>query len=220
MDRREHHRAQLRLPVRLRWNTPFGQKTELCKTLDISRGGLLVPCSEAHSPGVPLWVTFPYDPSMRDGQPEMLAKVVRIAPGSNGSHGHAPVGAAKKWTDALHAPAIALHFQPTLPAESNGNGHAREHERRCGPRRPLAVPLRVRLEHVPWFEEAMTIDVSAQGLRFLSSREYAMGANLLVSFEPLASVPWPTGTEIASRVVRIEAVPHSSALAVTITRQS
>jgi len=154
---------------------------------------------------------------MREGQPEMLAKVVRIAPGSNGSNGHAPVGAGKKLTDA---PAMALHFQPTLPAESNGNGHARERERRCGPRRPLAVPLRVRLEHVPWFEEAMTIDVSAQGLRFLSSREYAMGANLLVSFEPLASVPWPTGTEIASRVVRIEAVPHSSALAVTITRQS
>jgi hypothetical protein len=219
MDRREHHRALLRLPVRLRWSTPFGQKTELCKTLDISRGGLLVPCSETHAPGVPLWVTFPYDPAVRDGQPEMLAKVVRIAPASNGSNGHAPVGAASKSMNGSHAPSIALQFQPMLPMESNGNGHARERERRGSPRRPLAVPVHVRLEQVPWFEEAMTMDVSAQGLRFLSSREYAMDANLLVSFEPLASVPWPTGTEVASRVVRIEAVPHSSALAVTIARQ-
>src|SRR5260370_35635791 len=76
MDRREHHRAQLRLPVRIRWNTPFGQKTEVCKTLDISRTGLLVPCREAHALGVPLWVTFPEDSSVGDTVPEMLAKAV------------------------------------------------------------------------------------------------------------------------------------------------
>src|SRR6267143_1017719 len=88
MDRREHHRAQLRLPVRIRWNTPFGQKTEVCKTLDISRGGLLAPCQETHAPGVPLWVTFPYDSSMGDGQPEMAAKVVRVTPVINGNAAH------------------------------------------------------------------------------------------------------------------------------------
>jgi hypothetical protein len=220
MDRREHHRAQLRLPVRLRWSTPFGQKTEVCKTLDISRGGLLVPCLETHALGVPLWVTFPYDPSLRDGQPEILAKVVRITPGSNGSAAGAPLGSASKLTKVSEAPAVALHFQPPFHTESNGNGHVKERERRGAPRRPLAVPLRVRLEHVPWFEEAMTIDVSARGLRFLSSREYPLDANLLVSFAPSASVPWPTGTEVPSRVVRIEPVPQSSALAVTVTRQS
>ena len=79
MDRREHRRAQLRLPVRIRWNTPFGQKTEVCKTLDISRSGLLVPCQDTHAPGVPLWVTFPYDSSMGDSQPEMMAKVTEPA---------------------------------------------------------------------------------------------------------------------------------------------
>ncbi len=168
MDRREHHRAQLNLPVRIRWNTPFGQKTEVCKTLDISRGGLLVPCQETHAAGVPLWVTFPYDTSL---------------------------------------------------GESNGNGHAKELERRESPRRPLAVPVRVRPEHIPWFEEAMTIDVSAHGLRFLSSREYQEGERLLVSFEPMASAPWPTASETAARVIRIEAVPESAALAVTIVRE-
>jgi hypothetical protein len=189
MDRREYHRAQLRLPVRLRWSTPFGQKTELCKTLDISRGGLFVPCTETHAPGVPLWVTFPFDPSLRDGQPEMLAHVVRVAPVSNGSNGNIPDGTAKNSTNGTQPAAIALHFQPQFHSESNGNGHATECERRGSPRRPLAIPLRVRLEHVPWFEEAMTIDVSLRGLRFLTTREYAQGAHLLVSFEPLASVP-------------------------------
>jgi hypothetical protein len=220
MDRREHHRAQLSLPVRLRWSTPFGQKIELCKTTDISRGGLLVPCSEKHALGVPLWVTFPFDPSLRDGQPEMLAQVVRVAPCLNGSNGNATNGASKKSMNGSEAAAIALQFQPSFHAESNVNGHAKERERRGSPRRPLAVPVRVRPEHVPWFEEAMTIDISAQGLRFLTTREYAQGASLLVSFEPLASVPWPTGTDVTSRVVRIESIPQSSALAVTITRQS
>src|ERR1700738_5672701 len=85
MDRREHHRAQLRLPVRIRWNTPFGQKTEVRKTLDISRGGLLVPCQETHAPGVPVWVSFPYDTSLGEGQPEMLAKGVRVGRARNGN---------------------------------------------------------------------------------------------------------------------------------------
>src|ERR1700688_1497430 len=157
MDRREYHRAQLRLPVRLRWSTPFGQKTELCRTSDISRGGLLVPCSETHAPGVPLWVTFPYDPSLRDSQPEMLAQVVRVAPVSNGSNGNTPNGAAKNPANGSQPAAIALHFQPQFHSEHNGNsnGHPKERERRANPRRPLAIPLHVRLAHVPWFEEAM-----------------------------------------------------------------
>jgi hypothetical protein len=77
----------------------------------------------------------------------------------------------------------------------------------------------VRPEYIPWFEESMTIDVSAHGLRFLSSREYQEGQRLLVSFQPMASAPWPTASETAARVVRIEAVPESAALAVTIVRE-
>jgi len=212
MDRREHHRAQLNLPVRIRWNTPFGQKTEVCKTLDISRGGLLVPCQEAHAAGVPLWVTFPYDTSVGDGQPEMAAKVVRAGRPRNGN-------GSNSTGDSSNERAVALHFASPSRPESNGNGHAKGPERRESPRRPLAVPVRVRPEHIPWFEEAMTIDVSAHGLRFLSSREYQEGERLLVSFEPMASAPWPTASETATRVVRIEAVPESAALAVTIVRE-
>ena len=213
MDRREHHRAQLRLPVRIRWNTPFGQKTEVCKTLDISRGGLLVPCEETHAPGVPLWVTFPYDTSMGSGQPEMLAKVLRVMPARNGNGNRSANGDS-------HERAVALHFALPFRPESNGNGHTNGPERRGSPRRPLALPLRVRPTHIPWFEEAMTIDVSANGLRFLSSREYEKGTPLLVSFEPTALTPWPATSETAARVVRVETVPESATLAVTIVREA
>ena len=212
MDRREHHRAQLRLPVRIRWNTPFGQKTEICKTLDISRGGLLVPCEETHAPGVPLWVTFPYDGS-GDSQPEILAKVMRVRSARNGNGSKAArAGSSDK--------AVALHFALPFRPESNGNGHAKERERRGSPRRALALPVRIRPEHVPWFEEAMTIDVSAHGLRFLSSREYQESDRLRVSFDPTASGPWPTALETPARVVRIEPVADSTALAVTICRET
>ena len=212
MDRREHHRALLRLPVRIRWNTPFGQKTEICKTLDISRGGLLVPCREAHAPGVPLWVTFPYDSSIGDSQPEMPAKVIRVGPASNGNGSMGALAERKEQGTALR---FALPFR----SQSYGNGHGEKSERRHSPRRPLAIPVRVRPERIPWFEEAMTIDVSAHALRFLSSREYQDGERLLVSFEPTALAPWPTGSETAARVVRIEPVPKSAALAVTISRE-
>lgn len=212
MDRREHHRAQLRLPVRIRWNTPFGQKIEVCKTFDISRGGLLAPCQEAHAPGIPLWVTFPYDSSMGDVQPEIPAMVVRVMPARNGNgntSGH----------PASHQRAVALHFALPFRPEINGNGHAKGDERRGSPRRPLALPVRVRPEHIPWFEEAMTIDVSAHGLRFVSNREYQEGARLLISFEPTALAPWPNTAETLARVARIEALPESAALAVTIVRE-
>jgi hypothetical protein len=211
MDRREHHRAQLRLPVRIRWNTPFGQKTEICKTLDISRGGLLVPCQEMHSPGVPLWVTFPFDSSIGDGQPEMLAKVVCMRPARNGN------GKKPAPSDSSER-AVALHFALPFRPEGNGNGHPNERERRQSPRRPLAIPVRVRPEHIPWFEEAMTMDMSPNGLRFLSSREYQIGERLLVSFEAAAPAPWPTTSETGARVRRVEPVPESAALAVTISR--
>lgn len=204
MDRREHRRVQLRLPARLRWTTPFGQKTEICETLNVSRDGILVPCKENHAAGVALWVTFPYDASLRDGQPEVLAKVVRAA-----NAGEAV---------SQQGPAAALRFEIAPHRLSNGNGHVRAVERRASPRRRLALPIHVRPGNMPWFEEAMTVDVSEEGLLFLSSREHEPGHSLFVSFEPSAAVPWSTGTEVVSVVVRVEPVPQSPVLAVAIRR--
>ncbi len=60
MDTRKHHRVRMRLPVRLRWTTPFGQRIELGgQTIDVSRSVLLVSTTEPHTPGITLWVTFP-----------------------------------------------------------------------------------------------------------------------------------------------------------------
>src|SRR5882724_6108835 len=77
MDSRHRRRVQMLLPVRLRWITPFGQKIELVDTIDVSRSGLLVSTREPHAPGITVWATFPYDASLSDGQPEILARVVR-----------------------------------------------------------------------------------------------------------------------------------------------
>ena len=231
MDRREHYRVQLRIPARLRWTTPFGQKTEVCHTLNVSRGGLLVPCDETHAPGMPLWVTFPYDASRPSGQPEILARVVRSASAqqrvysASGGERARSVNAegpseahGLESPDETHLPAAALRFEIAPRLVSNGNGHRRELERRTSPRRRLALPLHVRPEHMPWFEETMTLDVSTEGLRFLSSREYQTGQHLIVSFEPSASSPWPSAAQFRSLVVRVDPVAQSAALAVTIYR--
>jgi len=180
---------------------------------------------------MPLWVTFPYDASVPYGQPEVLARVVRSAlaeqsvPSANGG-GERPSASGEKAasahtaenTKAAYVPAAALRFEIAPRPNSNGNGYRRELERRTSPRRRLALPIRVRPEHVPWFEETMTMDVSNEGLRFRSSREYEPGQHLIVSFEPAASSPWPNANHVRSLVVRIEAMPQSPALAVTIFR--
>ncbi|HEY2821676.1 MAG TPA: PilZ domain-containing protein [Candidatus Acidoferrum sp.] len=311
MDRREHHRVQLRLPARLRWTTPFGQKTEVCTTVDASRGGVLVPCRESHAEGMPLWITFPYDNSLMVAQPEVLARVVRtivvlrddVAKKKNGNgngHGHSN-GHSNGHGNGHHkngngANGHGANGNGNGHKDGNGNGHGdhrddsagvfrspsateaaavesargasgeheesstataiaarrsdiaiatdfstllalrfeiatsrqiascraivplRDVERRATPRRPLAVPVRVRTERMPWFEETMTVDCSGDGLRFRSNREYARGEFLVVSFESAATSPWHGVTESLLRVVRIESEADVAELQVAVCR--
>jgi hypothetical protein len=243
MDRREHHRVQLRLPVRLRWTTPFGQKTEVCDTVNVSRGGVLVPCQELHAVGMSLWVTFPYDPAIPYSQPEILAKVVRSVElqwpttevGRTNGSGVEHKGDRDRERAATRAGKVpdvvvqaadarptvaALRFEiaPRHRSNGNGNGHRRELERRASPRQQLAVPVHVRPEHVPWFEEAMTIDCSIEGLKFRSNREYRLGEYLVVSFESADTSPWPAAKEWVLMVTRLERMPESAALNVAVCR--
>lgn len=221
MDRREHHRAQLNLPVRLRWTTPFGQRTEVCETQNISRGGLLVPAAEAHAPGVSLWVTFPFDDAVADGQPEIPAKVVRTRETHNGAdhaNGNPPSRhSAMPEKNGAHRTLLALRFAPVVESKGNGN-HRVENERRLSKRRALSLPIRVRPEQMLWFEEAMTIDISANGIRFLSNREYFAGEVLLISFASPAAAPWTGATEFRSRVLRVESGTQTPALEISISR--
>ena len=242
MDRREHHRVQLRIPARLRWTTPLGQMTELCETRNVSRCGLLVHCKQNHPPQTPLWITFPYDATLPFGQPEVLARVVRselLAVRVAAPHYAAAGQASERDIETLQAmdnlgahgemafvSDVALQLEIKAHANKlkngnahgNGNGSPRQVERRTSVRRGVAVPIRVRLENVPWFEEAMTIDASSQGLRFVSCREYQPGQHLVVSFEDAILSPWPMAAEFHSLVVRVDALPQGSTLAVTIYR--
>jgi PilZ domain-containing protein len=198
---REHHRVRIRLPARLRWTTPFGQKIELSETMDVSRGGLLVSSKELHAVGVSLWVTFPYDASIPEGQPEVVACTVRC--------------------DALPCTpqtfALAIHF--AAPARSsNGHRTARDPERRGSPRRSLAVPIRVRPENVPWFEETMSLDFSPRGMRFRSHREYAEGELLRIALEDASSTSWPGSGEFCAKVVRVSPAADGVVLDVGVCR--
>lgn len=238
MDSRQHRRIRLRLPARLRWTAPLGQRAEAGETVDVSRSGLLVSTKVPHSPGVSLWVTFPYDSSIGDGQPEVLARVVRCqevpeVTRSSDAREKVPSASASKsepWVKLnqrfralgiCEAPAnyaVALHFDGKSGAASNGNSHRHDPERRGTLRRALAVPVRVRPERIPWFEEAMTIDFSPKGLRFRSHREYQPGESLKIAFEESISTPWSGSGEFRSRVVRVETAPDSNALDVSVCR--
>lgn len=242
MRPRSHYRARIRLPVRLRWTTPFGQRIELCETVDVSRGGLLLSSREFHADGVPLWVTFPYDASLHDGQPEMLARVVRcralpgaadarVADAREKVSEQMILAAAQQreeksaayvrdsgMSPAAPVCALALQFEAPAWASSNGNGARRDPERRESARRALAVPIRVRPENMPWFEEAMTLDFSSRGLRFRSQREYAAGDQLRIALEEAASTPWSGSGEFRALVVRVSPASDGVALDVSVCR--
>src|SRR6266702_2059368 len=196
MDSRHHRRVRMRLPARLRWTTPFGQKIELVNTIDVSRSGLLVSAKDPHTPGVTVSVTFPYDASLFDGQPEVLARVVRCEEvleviRSNNAREKVEMGSALEQErtakldqlaraigipDAPATFAVAFHFEEQTHNSSNGNARPREPERRGSMRRALAIPVRVHPQRIPWFEEAMAIDVSAKGMRFRTQRVFALSA--------------------------------------------
>jgi hypothetical protein len=222
----------------LRWTTPLGQKVELCETIDVSRGGLLLSTKESHATGVPLWVTFPYDASLPDGQPEVLARVVRcgevleairaanmrekiqtqIASEQERSAKLDQLARAIGFSDAPATFAVAIHFDEQAHAEADGNHTRHDPERRANLRHTLSVPVRVRPEKIPWFEEAMTLDFSLNGMRFRSRREYQNGEHLKISLEDAASTPWSGAGEFLTRVVRVSPAPDSVSLDVSVSR--
>jgi PilZ domain-containing protein len=238
MNSREHRRVRLRLPARLRWTAPFGHKIELCETIDVSRSGLLVSTRERHATGVSLWVTFPYDPSLGDGQAEILANVVRcseILEVIRATNGRSQASLDSTLANERSAKldqlvrvlgisssaatfVVALHFEEPARVATSGNGHRGKLERRSSPRSVLAVPVRVRPEQMPWFEEAMAIDFSAKGMRFRTQREYLPGDQLRVAFDDAVFTPWRGTGEFRSRVVRVVPAPDHVALDVSVCR--
>ena len=180
-EQRLHPRAQIELPVRLRWLTPFGYRFEISQTIDASRTGLLLTLPDYCVPGARVWVTMPYDPAESITQPEIPARVVRtelISPARN---------------------RVALEFESMVNPPARAVGR----ERRSGARVRLALPITVRPLNAPWPEETMTTDISDDGLRFETARLYSVGDALLIKLEYGDQA---RRGEIPAQVMRIEAV--------------
>ncbi len=179
-EQRLHPRAQIELPVRLRWITPFGYRFAISQTIDVSRTGLLLSLPEACDLGARVWVTLPFDPAETAALPETPARIVRSELISSIRH------------------RVALEFKS--PAHSTQRGV--KLERRKSARVLLALPVTVRPADTPWPEETMTTDISASGLRFETARFHTAGESVLIQSHH--GIRARRG-EFAAQVVRIEA---------------
>ncbi len=198
-ERRKHRRAQLKLPVRLRWPGPLRQLTEVSETLDVSRGGLLVRSANDCCSGAPLWVTFPYDSSLSSNLPEIPARIARVERLSEDAH------------------LIAVTLEPSVTV--NGSGPKPPTERRRSPRVPISFPVAFRQSSRPWAEETMTLDISSRGIRLTTFRVYSEGEKVLVTLQPGPLVSaWPVSREVPARVVRIVPIPGSNQWHVALHR--
>lgn len=177
---RKHPRAQLRLPARIRWQSPLGLRLETARTIDVAREGLLIHRAEPCEPLARLWIAFPFDPATRSAvQPETPARVVRV----------------EKETEAGYRVALRLELparDTPLPAGF---------DRRAFARIRFALPIFVRPGTSRWPEESMTRDLSSVGASFETSHVYAAPDEIFVKI-PWAE--WNRAGEIEARVVRVE----------------
>lgn len=186
-ERRKYPRAQVTMQVRLRWPGPLRQTTEVTETLDVSRGGLLVYSADGPALGRSLWLTFPYDSFMTAPEPEILAHVLRVE--------RRPAGGSF----------VAIRFDGSAPPSVAAKPPV---ERRFLPRTIIGVPIAVRAPSCPWPEETMTLDLTPDGLSFITPRVYIVGDILKVAMRPgVTPAGWGSQGEIAARVVRVSSTP-------------
>jgi len=177
-ERRKHPRAQLRIPVRVRWRGPLGMRLEQTHTVDVCRTGILVEKIERCIVRSQVWVLSPFE-SRAGVQPETPARVARVEL-RDGRPGRV---------------AIAFETAPHPKPREVGD------ERRRYPRVAFALPIFVRPADSPWPEESMTQDLSPGGARFSTARIFARGDSIL------AKIPWGDWEregEVRGRVVRVE----------------
>jgi hypothetical protein len=181
VDRRQHPRAQLSLPLRLRWLSPFRSEIEITQSVDVSREGLLFyrpePCP-LHSR---VWATLPFEVGEESPQPETPGRVVRLKKTQTGGY------------------LVGVHLENPRRRRSVSFWP----ERRASPRVPLSLPIGIRTDGEPWSEESVTVDVSDVGLRFPSARVYSVGDSLRVK------PSWGKG-EILAHVARVSAAVEAT----------
>lgn len=189
IELRKHPRAQLSMPVRIRWQGPRGMRMETAKTIDVSKGGMLVERGLNCEAQGRVWIAFPYDPSAGSAvQPETPARVVRV----------------ENWAGS--AMRMALHLDPV----SRDGFRTEGYERRAHARLSFALPIFVRPVNSAWPEESMTLDISPAGASFETAHIYATGDAVFVKI-PWGE--WGKAGEIHARVVRVECVKDQSGIA-------
>jgi hypothetical protein len=182
----------------------LGQRTDQCETVNVSRGGLLLACEEAHGVGHPVWVTIPFDPQSSGAQPETLARVVRCLPANQ---------------EKLPGWNVAMHFENVAHPQTRGNGSIRADKSQNGAGNKISLPIRVRPLRVPWHEDAMTLEVSRDKLKFVTNRQYSFGQKLLISFGAGGEAPWTGDGEWETQVTGIEMEAGSESLCVTVRKK-
>jgi hypothetical protein len=165
---------------------------------------LLLACSEVHGTGHPLWVTFPFDSEESSAQPESLARVVRCE---------------KSMTENPSQWNVALQFEGPAYARSRRNGRNAVREKPNGTGNQISLPIRVRPKSVPWHEEAMTMEVAGDKLKFLTNREYAIGDQLQVSFVSGSGAQQDGDDEWTTQVTGIEMEAGSDRVQVTVRKK-
>lgn len=196
-ERRKHPRAQLQVPVRIRWRGPLGMRLEIARSLDVCRSGLLVERAERCEVRSRVWVISPFD-ARAAVQPETPGHIARVH-SNNGGPSHVAI--------ALEIASPAVHRSVA-------------DERRRFPRVAFALPIFIRPFDSPWPEESMTMDLSAGGARFSSSRIFVRGDSLLAR---ITWGDWDRQGEVRGRVVRVqmhESLPGPAPLADPRTQSS
>src|SRR5262249_27146774 len=115
---------------------------------------------------------------------------------------------------------IALAFQFTAHSGCAGNGNGAASSERTGTGKNIALPIRVRQRHTPWYEEAMTLYAAPDRLKFLTHREYAFGERLKVSFASNDDASGSGVEEWEAEVTGIEMEAGNDSLLITLRKRS
>ena len=112
---------------------------------------------------------------------------------------------------------VAMHFEGAAHSYGRSNAKDAANGHHNGSSK-IALPIRVRPRHVPWFEEAMTLEVSREKLKFVTHRQYKFGEPLMLSFEAGSDGPWGGEGEWETHVTGIEMEAGSELLWVTVRK--
>jgi hypothetical protein len=115
---------------------------------------------------------------------------------------------------------VAMHFENTTDAQTRSNGGVRARKSQKGAGNKISLPIRVRPVRVPWHEDAMTLEVSRDKLKFVTNRQYSFGQKLLISFGAGGEAPWTGDGEWETQVTGIEMEAGSESLCVTVRKKS